>query len=129
MPIRLVLVLTVLLPVLAAPLVSQAQPMGMGPGMHGGGAMGPGMQGRGPYGSCCPGPRWGRPYGAPRPISTADDAKQVIQTFFSSRGQPVTVGKMEERNWYFQADVLDKKGGVADRVIVDKRTGRLRSIY
>ncbi len=126
---RLVLVLTVLLPVLGAPIISQAQPMGMGPGMRGGGGMGPGMHGGGPYGSFCPGPRWGRPYGAPRPVSTADDAKQVIQTFFASRGQQITVGKMDERNWYFQAEVLDAKGEVIDRVIVDKRTGRLRSIY
>lgn len=31
--------------------------------------------------------------------------------------------------WYFEAYVRDKKGNLLDRVIVDKRTGRIRSIY
>jgi len=94
--------------------------MGMGPGM---------MRGGGPYGSFCPGPRWGGPYGARTPVRTADAARQMIETFFASCGQTIKVGKMEERKWYFQAEVLDEKGNLIDLVIVDKRSGRLRSIY
>lgn len=117
---RFVSILTIFFLVLAVPLLLSAQPMGMGPGMHGGG---------GPYGNYCPGHRWGGPYGTRTPVRTADEARQVIETFFSGRGQAVTVGKMEERRWYFQAEVLDPKGKQIDLVVVDKRTGRLRSIY
>jgi hypothetical protein len=115
---RIALILMVLQALLVVPVVSEAQPMGMG-----------GMRGGGPYGSFCPGPRWGGPYGARRIVSSADDARQIIQTFFSSRGQEVRVGKIEERRWYFQAEVLDPKGELVDLVVIDKRTGRLRSIY
>jgi hypothetical protein len=114
---RRILALVVFLTVSATPFVSAAQPMGMGPGMHG----------RGPYGSFCP--RWGGPYGTRAPVQTADEARQVIEAFFSGQGQAITVGKMEELRWYFQAEVLDKNGRSIDLVIVDKRTGRLRSIY
>ena len=31
--------------------------------------------------------------------------------------------------WYFEAYVRGQKGNLLDRVIVDKRTGRIRSIY
>jgi hypothetical protein len=116
---RHVLILMVFFSILAVPFVSAAQPMGMGMGMRGGG----------PYGNYCPGPRWGGPYGTRTPVRTADEARQVIETFFSGCGQTVTVGKIEERRWYFQAEVLDPKGKQIDLVVVDKRTGRLRSIY
>ena len=36
---------------------------------------------------------------------------------------------MDEGKWYFRAEVLDEKGELIDLVVVDKRTGRLRSIY
>jgi len=87
------------------------------------------MGGGGPYGNYCPGPRWGGPYGARTPVRTADEAKQVIETFFSGRGQKITVGKMEERRRFFLAEVLDPEGKQIDLVVVDKRNGRLRSIY
>lgn len=114
---RSIVALVLFLSVSAMPLVSAAQPAGMGPGRHG----------HGPYGSFCP--RWGGPYGTRAPVQTADEAKQVIETFFSGQGQTISVGKMEERRWYFQAEVLDKSGRTVDLVIVDKRTGRLRSIH
>ncbi len=118
MRIAVVFVVIVVMCVLV-PAVAEAQMM-RGPGWYQGGP---------PYGHSCPGPRWGRPYGARRPVASPDEAKQVIETFFSSRGQTVTTGKVEERQWYYEVEVLDASGAIMDKVIVDKRTGRLRSIY
>ena len=49
-----------------------------------------------------------------------------MQDYFSKEG--VTVGRVVERQGYFEADILDGKGKVMDRVIVNKRNGRIRSI-
>jgi hypothetical protein len=38
-------------------------------------------------------------------------------------------GSIEEKDSYFEADIVSPDGPVVDRVIVDKRTGRIRSIY
>jgi hypothetical protein len=82
-----------------------------------------------PYGDFCPGRRWGGPYGVRKPVRTADEARQVIEQYFAARQKNVTVGKIEERRWFFLAEILDKDGAVVDETIVDKRTGRIRSIY
>jgi hypothetical protein len=44
-------------------------------------------------------------------------------------GQEVTIGTITERGRFFHADILDPKKNVVDRVIIDKRTGRIRSVY
>jgi hypothetical protein len=62
-------------------------------------------------------------------VPTPDDARKVIDTYFASQGQKVTIGDIRERRWFFLADILDAEGKLVDRVIVDKRTGRIRSIY
>jgi hypothetical protein len=41
----------------------------------------------------------------------------------------VIIGEVVEKELYFEADIMDKKQAVIDKVIVDKRTGRVRSIY
>jgi len=61
-----------LLPVVA-PVDSLAQPGGRG--------MYEGM----PFGQSCPGPRGGGPYGARRPVATADQAKKMVKTYFPAR--------------------------------------------
>jgi hypothetical protein len=102
---------------LIAPARSFAQPGGHG--------MYRGM----PYGQSCPGPRGGGPYGIRKPVTTADQAKHMVETYFSGLGQEARPGRIEEKNWYFEVEILDRDGTMFDRVIVDKRTGRIRSIY
>jgi hypothetical protein len=53
----------------------------------------------------------------------------MVKTYFSSQGVEIRLGKMEERGWYFEAEILDPDGTMIDKVIVDKRAGRIRSIY
>ncbi len=79
-----------------------------------------------PYGGYCRGPRWGW-YGAKNPVKTEDEARSLLKRYFE--GQDVIVGKITEREWYFEADIKDKKDNLIDRVIVDMRTGRIRSIF
>lgn len=79
-----------------------------------------------PYGGYCRGPRWGW-YGARNPVKTVEDARKLLERYFE--GENVVIGKIVEREWYFEADIRDKKDNMVDRVIVDKRTGRIRSIY
>lgn len=82
-----------------------------------------------PYGHYCPGRKWGGPYGMRKPVKTPEEARQVMENYFAARKMPVTVGKIEERNWFFLAEIMDAKGTVVDEAIVDKRSGRIRSIY
>ena len=81
-----------------------------------------------PYGQICPGP-WSRPYGAPKAVKTQGEAKQLIESYYSGCGQHMRCGKIEERDWYFEANMLNQDGSLMDKVIIDKRTGRIRSIY
>lgn len=68
-----------------------------------------------------------RGYGAKQPVATAKEARRVLEERF--KGQGVEVGKIEEKELFFEAEILDRRGSVVDKVIVDKRTGRIRSIY
>ena len=85
-----------------------------------------GWRDRRPYGGYCQGPRGGW-YGAKNPVKTADEARSLLKRYFED--QDVIIGKITEKEWYFEADIKDKKKILVDRVIVDKRTGRIRSIY
>jgi hypothetical protein len=81
-----------------------------------------GDQSEGPYGGS-----GGGTYGERQRVGTRDDAKKVLKEYFSKRD--VAIGEIREKQYYFEADILDKSGKLVDKVIVDKRTGRIRSIY
>ncbi len=81
---------------------------------------------RAPYGSYYPGPRGGW-YGARKAVRTTEDAKRILQDFFSMY-EHITIKDIKEREWFFEAEILDKNNTPIDKVIVDKRTGRIRSI-
>ena len=85
-----------------------------------------GWRDRRPYGGYCRGPRWGW-YGAKSPVKTAEDARKLLKKYFE--GEDVAIGAVNEREWYFEAEIKDKSNKVVDVVIIDKRTGRIRSIY
>lgn len=69
----------------------------------------------------------GGTYGEKQRVTTRKEAKRLLNDYFSKKN--VTIGQIREKQYYFEADVLDTKGKVVDKVIVDKRTGRIRSIY
>jgi hypothetical protein len=79
-----------------------------------------------PYGDYYPGPREGR-YGARKAVRTEGEARNILRRYFSPR--EATIGEIKERNWFFEAEIKDRNNRPVDRVIIDKRTGRIRSIY
>jgi hypothetical protein len=79
---------------------------------------------RRPYGSTPPGAR--ARYGAREPVKSADEAKKRLEDFYD--GEDLVVGKVSERPLYFEASIKHVDGRLVDRVIVDKRSGRIRSI-
>lgn len=81
---------------------------------------------RKPYGGYCNGPRWGW-YGARCEVKTVDDARKALEEYFA--GTEMKIGAISHRGRFFEAEVLDRNNVVTDRVIVDRRTGRIRSIY
>ncbi|MBA4418589.1 MAG: hypothetical protein C0392_11890 [Syntrophus sp. (in: bacteria)] len=112
--------LITLLIMFTLPSTSKAQPVPPGcPGWY---------EGAAPYGRHCPGMGRG-PYGARRVIKTPDEAKQAIEQYFSGSGKAIEVGKVEERRWFFKADILGPDNTLIDILIIDRRTGRIRSIY
>ena len=66
-------------------------------------------------------------YGEKKEMATAEDAQKALKKHFSKKD--VVIGEIVEKELYFEAEIRDNKGMVIDKVIVDKRTGRIRSIY
>ena len=79
---------------------------------------------RRPYGKASPGE--GQRYGTKDPVATEEEARKRLEAFY--RDEDLVVGQISERPLYFEASVKHKDGRLVDRVIVDKRSGRIRSI-
>ncbi|WP_297212902.1 MULTISPECIES: hypothetical protein [Thermodesulfovibrio] len=79
-----------------------------------------------PYGSYCPGKGSGW-YGAKKAVNTTEDARKILNEYFKNQG--MVIDNIKERKWFFQAEIRDKNNNLIDVLIVDKRTGRIRSTY
>jgi len=66
-------------------------------------------------------------YGEKRPVATIEEARQVLAEYFAKKD--VRIGEIREKELFFEAEIRDKNNNLIDKVIVDKRTGRIRSIY
>ena len=96
---------------------------GMGPGMMGSGMMGPGYGGQ--YG-----PQYGPQYQQPRKPMEEKDAKAMLENYLQSTRNPnLKLGKIKEKDNYFEAEILTKENSLVDKILVDKFTGWMRSIY
>lgn len=82
--------------------------------------------GSGPFGSYSRVVDWGW-YGERYKVQTPQDAKRIVLQYYS--GEDVKTGEVSERKYYFEVDIHDARGKLVDVVIVDKRTGRIRSTY
>jgi hypothetical protein len=93
----------------------------MGPGMMGWGyGMGPWMMGPGYYGA---------QYGPQKPLAEKD-AKAMLENYLQSTGNPnLKVGKITEKGPDFEAEIVTKNNSLANKVLVDKNTGWMRSEY
>lgn len=108
---------------------------GMGSGMMGRGmwghgyGRGPGMMGRG-YGQ---GPEYGPQYPqypqSQRPMEEKD-ARAILEDYLSSMRNPnLKLGEIKDQGNAFEAEILTKENSLVDRVMVDKNTGSMRSVY
>lgn len=80
-----------------------------------------------PYDNYCEGKQW-RDYGERKAIRSAAEAKRALSEYFSSvPGAKITI--IKEKKWFFKAEIRDRKETLIDIVIIDKRSGRIRSIY
>lgn len=66
-------------------------------------------------------------YGEKRPVTSVEEAKKVLSEYFAKKD--VQIGEIREQKLFFEAEIRDKSNNLVDKVIVDKRTGRIRSIY
>lgn len=77
------------------------------------------------YNGYCANPRWGW-YGSRKSVGSAAEARRDLSEFYA--GSDLQIGKIKERTSYFEAEVLDRNKTLVDRVIIHKRSGRIRSI-
>jgi len=103
----------------------------MGPGMmhrDWGRGRAPGMMGPG-YGSGY-GPPYGPRYQQPQEPLERKEAKEMLENYLQSTRNPnLKLGAIEDKGSYFEAEILTKDDSLADKIAVDKTTGRMRSIY
>lgn len=81
---------------------------------------------RGPYGDYCPDHRWGW-YGAKRVVKSPEEARRILEIYL--KGYDVLIDSIKEKERFFEAEIKDKNKILLDILIIDKRTGMIRSIY
>jgi hypothetical protein len=93
---------------------------GMGPGMMGEGRMGPGMMGQG----------YGHEYQREGKPLTEQDVRAKEENYLKATRNPnLKVGKITDKDQYFEVEIVTKDNSLVDKIIVDKQTGWTRSIY
>jgi hypothetical protein len=105
---------------------------GRGPGSGYGYGRGPGMMGRGYYGTGpgMMGPGYGPQYQQESKPLTEKDAKAMLENYVQSTRNPnLKLGKITEKDHYFEAEILTKNDALVDKILVDKQTGWMRSVY
>jgi hypothetical protein len=85
--------------------------------------MGPGMMER-DYGDTPP--YGGRPS---EPLDKEGAGKMMESRLKSSRNPNLKLGEVEDKGDYFEAEVRTKNDALVDKLIIDKETGRMRSLY
>jgi len=71
--------------------------------------------------------KWGW-YGAKRTVKTPVEAHEILQKFYVTR-KGVRIHRIIAGPTFYRAEIMDKNGNLVDMVIIDKNTGRIRSIY
>ncbi len=111
----------------------------MGRGMMGGGMMGPGMMGQGMMGGgmMCRGmmgggygPQYGPQYQQPPKPLDEEEATALLENYLQSTRNPnLKLGKIEDKGNAFEAEIQTKDGSLVNKILVDKNSRRMRSVY
>ena len=108
---------------------------GMGPGMMGPGygygyGMGPGMMQPGYGYGYGPQYGYGQQYGQPPKPLTENQARQEVENYLSSTRNPnLKMGKIEDKGNDYEVNIETKDGSLANKILVNKDTGWMRSAY
>lgn len=107
----------------------------MGPGMMGRGMMGPCMGGQGMMGGHgmmgqgMMGPMHGQQQQLQKPLEEKD-ARAIVENYITNMKNPnLQLGKIKDAGTTFEAEILTKDNSLVDRIMVDKKTGWMRSAY
>jgi hypothetical protein len=71
--------------------------------------------------------KWGW-YGARREVKTPVEAKEIIDHIFVRNNNIKTI-TIRERAHFFVAEIKNKNDVMVDLILIDKRTGRVRSMF
>ena len=99
---------------------------------QGGYGMGPGMMGYGRgYGMMGPGYGYNQQYQQPQRTITEKDAKGIVENYLNSTRNPnLKLGKIKDEGSAFEVDIVTKgNGSLVDKILVNKNTGWVRSVY
>jgi hypothetical protein len=77
-----------------------------------------------PYGDFCPRCTF---YGVGRRPVQYHEAMEALKDYFDHKG--LHVGNVDMRGRFVRADIFMVNGTMVDKIIFDRRTGRIRSIY
>ncbi len=80
------------------------------------------------YGQYWQSETWGW-YGAKRVVKTPDDAQHILSQYLVHHRRDVKVVRISEKAHFFVAEVINSKGVLVDLILIDRRTGRMRSMY
>ena len=59
-----------------------------------------------------------------------EDAKMLLENYLaSSRNPNLKLGAIQDKGDAYEADIVTKENSLVDKLMVDKRTGRIRSVY
>ena len=107
----------------------------MGPGMMGKGMMGPCMGGQGMmggHGMTGPG-MMGQGHGQQQQLQKPleeKDARAILENYIANMKNPnLQLGKIKDAGLTFEAEILTKDNSLVDKIMVDKKTGWMRSAY
>lgn len=71
--------------------------------------------------------KWGW-YGARREVKTPVEAKEILEHIFVHNTNIKTI-TIRERAHFFVAEIKNKNDAMIDLILIDKRTGRVRSMF
>lgn len=78
------------------------------------------------YGTYCPALQR-ECYGERKAVRTKAEARKELMKYYSSGRE--TIGKIKDRGLFFEVEIKGRDNRTVDRIIIDKRTGRIRSAY
>ena len=70
------------------------------------------------------GPQYGPQYQEPQKSMDENEAKGFLENYLQSTRNPnLKLGKIEDKDNTFEAEILTKDGSLVNKIIVDKRAG------